>query len=149
MRKYLTQRFRQPEHRPEPEPVEFDPRPMWPRAWPLNDGCARPEIHNQQQSLLFENLSAEIRLNLYRAVLTDPSRFLHICRNIHWNDAIGATRPVAHFWCIDMNSPHPTWQHKCYGDSRLHIPNRTFFYPSQVTETNDQMLSLLLSCRRM
>ncbi|KAF2675794.1 hypothetical protein K458DRAFT_197252 [Lentithecium fluviatile CBS 122367] len=143
MRKYLKQRFHKPDSGPELEP-EFNPRPRWPRAWPLNDGCARPEIQTQQQCPLFAKLSAEIRVLLYRAALTDPSRFLHICRN---RVELEPTRPAAHFWCIDMDSPYPTWQHKCYGESLELRLTQTAFCRRSITETNDKMLSLLLACR--
>ncbi|KAF2751434.1 hypothetical protein M011DRAFT_114312 [Sporormia fimetaria CBS 119925] len=81
---------------------------------------------------------------IYQADLSDPSHFLHIIRNYPELPV----RLAAHYWCDDMDSPYPTWQHGCYGESRPGGP-WTMFYPRTVTVTEDRMLALLLSCRRM
>jgi hypothetical protein len=116
-------------------------------AWPLQDECDVPEMMDQLQSPLFGNLSAELRILIYSAVLSDPERFLHICLN--WKKK--KCRPMAHWRCTDLESPFPTWQHNCFGENPLFDKEGKFYNVRfrQVTTTNDQLIALLLSCRRM
>lgn len=114
-------------------------------------------MNPQSHCLLFAVLSAELRIPVYRAALTDPYRFLHICKNLHdrFPDHImskkkkAKQRPAAHFWCIDMESPFPTWQHECYQDGNRKKPGEAGVAWRPITETGDKLLSLLLTCRLM
>jgi hypothetical protein len=116
-------------------------------AWPLQVEREVPEIMNQVQSPLFGKLSAELRIPIYSAVLGDPERFLHICLN----KKDKKRRRLAHWRCTNLESPHPTWQHSCFGEERVLSPSGTFITIQHraVTTTEDQLLALLLSCRRM
>jgi hypothetical protein len=124
----------------------------YPPAWPLSDAShARPQMNSQQNCPLFKQLSGELRAMIYQAVLTNPQRFLHIIRNVlRQAKRKSNQRRVAHYWCEDMASPFPTWQHSCYGES-VHVePGKyTLFCPRSITETSDGLLSLLLTCRLM
>jgi hypothetical protein len=138
--------------------AKTDVSPKYPPAWPLcSDDHPKPRINPQTQSPLFTVLSAELRIQVYQAVLTDPPRFLHIIKNRfparHGLQKLKKKVPerrVAHYWCTDMESPYPTWQHVCYGESldpTSPIP-RTF-HRRPITETNDKLLSLLQTCRQV
>lgn len=138
VRKILPKRFLWTPHSPQPT------------MWPLLDACGmQPGIRPQPQSPLFEKLSAEIRLALYQAALANFGGFMHICKN--WTPKKGKKlRQVAHFCCIDMDSPYPTWQHTCYGERQVTTDRGTTgFRYRPVTETDDKLLSLLLTCRLM
>jgi hypothetical protein len=122
----------------------------YPPAWPLHDEqCAKPDMHAQTASLLFGKLSAELRISIYESVLTDPERFLHICQNHRKRNTRHSERAVAHHWCTDRDSPFPTWQHACFGEHTYNNAQMKVFASRPITTTNDQLLSLLLSCRRM
>ncbi|KAF2444645.1 hypothetical protein P171DRAFT_431447 [Karstenula rhodostoma CBS 690.94] len=108
------------------------------------------EMMNQVQSPLFGKLSAELRIPIYAAVLGDPERFLHICLNKK-DKKNKKRRRLAHWRCTNLESPHPTWQHSCFGEERVLSPSGTFvtIHHRAVTTTEDQLLALLLSCRRI
>ena len=117
-----------------------------PPAWPLQEKRGGPKIRSQHQSPLFGKLSPELRNIVYTDVLGDPNRFLHICLNIQKK-----CRRVAHWRCTDMESPYPTLQHCCFGQE-VPIKNEgraCNVYPRVITLTDDQLLALLLSCRRV
>lgn len=116
-------------------------------AWPLQAACEVPDMIDQLQSPLFGKLSAELRIPIYAVVLGDPERFLHICLN----KPAKRRRQLAHWRCVDMHSPHPTWQHSCFGEIPLFSPqgNFTTLKPRLVTVTEDHLLGLFLSCRKM
>ncbi|KAF2653175.1 hypothetical protein K491DRAFT_680773 [Lophiostoma macrostomum CBS 122681] len=119
------------------------PEPTYHPAWPLCDEeISRPDMEPQHGSPLFGTLSAELRIMIYRAVLTDASRFLHICLNRR-DGVRRRVRSVAHYWCVDMESQFPKWQHTCYGE-KFSPPGQEF---RPITETDDKLLSLLLTCR--
>ncbi|KAF2182960.1 hypothetical protein K469DRAFT_635881 [Zopfia rhizophila CBS 207.26] len=123
------------------------PAPEWPpsAAWPLQDTFPQPTMNQQLHSPLFRKLSPEPRILIYQVVLGDPERYLHICMNEP--DGRGA-RSVAHFRRIDMDSPFPTWQHKCFGEERVVVPGKySAFKEHPRTETDDKLLALLLTCR--
>jgi hypothetical protein len=105
------------------------------------------DITAQKECPLFSKLSAELRILIYEAVLTDRSRFLHICMNRRQRKAKRRVRPVAHFWCTDQDSPFPTWQHACFGESVKPLEQMMAFCFRPITTTDDHLLSLLLSCR--
>lgn len=101
-------------------------------------------MHQQLQCPLFEKLSAELRLFIYEFVLGDHTRLLHICKNLD------SRRSVAHYRCTDTDSPYPTWQHACFGEERIVVPGKYSSLHSRAnTETDDNLISLLLTCRRM
>jgi hypothetical protein len=107
-------------------------------AWPLCDPeLGRPKIYPQAASPLFGKLSVELRILIYRAVLTEPTRFLHIIKHLPQPEKKHRPRrPMAHYWCDNMDLPFPTFQHHtCYHGDK--------------TETNDNLLSVLLTCRAM
>jgi hypothetical protein len=122
----------------------------WPpsAAWPLQDAFPMPIMNPQLQSPLFGKLSAELRILIYQYVLGDPERYMHICFNMRQTEFDKRVRPVAHFRCIDMDSPFPTWQHACFGQTLKDTPH---YFPVQrvITETDDKLLALLLTCRLM
>lgn len=135
-------------------------RPTPTPAWPLQSGCDVPEIQDQLQSLLFGKLSIELRIIIYELVLGDPKRFLHICLNR--GKKAKKHRKVAHWRCDEMdiqrhepmNSPCPTWQHWCFGDHPIidrQAHHHDMFNPHrrEITVTEDQLIAILLSCRRM
>ncbi|KAF1999856.1 hypothetical protein P154DRAFT_522939 [Amniculicola lignicola CBS 123094] len=120
-------------------------------AWPLQDAFPPPPMSHQEQSPLFAQLCIEIRLLIYEAVLGDPQRYMHIRSNIrHRRKQKKQKRPertVAHFRCTDMESPFPTWQHKCFGEEWRVDPGRWSGVAIARTETDDKLLALLLTCR--
>jgi hypothetical protein len=73
---------------------------------------------------------------------------LHIIKNLpKKSKKKEARREIAHFWCQEMGSPYPTWQHSsCYGERVTHHA-RSHWDERETTETDDKMLSLLLTCR--
>lgn len=134
-------------------PKIFRPSYKYPLAWPLCDvEFGRPKLDPQAKSPLFNKMSSELRVFVYRVVLTDPHRFLHIIKNLpHPIRKKRARRSVAHFWCENMEVPYPTWQHDaCYGEyTEVRPSGCTLRRDRPVTETNDNLLSLLLTCRAM
>ena len=132
-----------------------DLQPSIPPAWPLYDEhYSKPQMNPQRDSPLFTRLSAELRVLIYQAALTDPHRFLHICKNnykyLETKKEKVMRRLTAHVWCTDMESTAPTWQHACYGDYVIIEPGKyTAFVQHRIMETNDKLLSLLLACRLM
>ncbi|KAF2751433.1 hypothetical protein M011DRAFT_114279 [Sporormia fimetaria CBS 119925] len=129
--------------------------PRYSPNWPLLDGeASRPRINPQLDCVLF-NLTPELRIMIYQAVLTDPSQFLHIVLNKYSSypderpRKLRKARSVAHYWCEDLESPFPTWQHSCYGESIHLTATANGFVYRPVTETEDRLLALLLSCRRV
>ena len=127
----------------------FKPQSPYPPAWPLyGDQHAKPEMNAQNECPLFGKLSTELRILIYEATLIDRGRLLHICTNSfsRRRKAKDAVRRNAHFWCIDQESPFPTWQHACYGE--IQHPTGKFTC-RRITRTDDQLLSLLLTCRLM
>jgi hypothetical protein len=112
-------------------------------AWPLlplDANVARPMILDQHQSPLFGTISAEIRLLIYSHVLADEDRFLHIYRDL------GGRKRLAHRRCRDCDSELPTWQHSCFGQWS---DEKNDAYRITVTVTEDRILYIFLSCRRM
>jgi hypothetical protein len=132
-------------------PKFLKPSYKYPLAWPLCEvEFGRPEPDPQAACPLFNKLSAELRVSVYQAVLTDPHRFLHIIKKLPRRaKRKRARREVAHFWCVDMESPFPTFQHDaCYGEYRGHnLPCLPFSGSRPITETDNKLLSLLLTCR--
>lgn len=130
-----------------------EPRLRYPPAWPLHDERhAKPEMNSQPLCPLFNKLSGELRIWIYQSILTDPHRFLHIIKNGSPQIGEGGTRrrAVAHYWCEDIASAFPAWQHSCYGESLDVKPGMSpVFVTRSITETSDRLLSLLLTCRRM
>ena len=125
-------------------------QPSYPPAWPLQDEqCAKPDIHAQDASPLFGKISAELRISIYEAVLTDTERLLHICQNRRKQKTRRPERPVAHYWCTDRDSSFPTRQHPCFGEYTYNNDQMKVSASRPITTTNDHLLSLLLSCRRM
>ena len=119
--------------------------PSYHSAWPLHRGdVARPKLNPQRACPLFKELSAELRLIIYHAVLAKPDRFLHIRTGQHCRPRWKKRRRIAHYWCIDKDSPFPTWQHLCYDDGEGANSR-----PPHIADTDDNLLSLLLSCRLM
>ncbi|KAF2867469.1 hypothetical protein BDV95DRAFT_180536 [Massariosphaeria phaeospora] len=112
-----------------------------------NRELAKHDINAQQECPLFSKLSAELRIPIYEAVLTDRDRLLHICMNRREGKEKRTVRPVAHIWCTDQESPFPPWQHACFGESVEDLAYETVFCSRSTTTTDDQLLSLLLSCR--
>jgi hypothetical protein len=55
-------------------------------------------VQDQSQSIVFGKLSAEIRLLIYEAVLTDPTRLLHI-------SFFSKSEGMGHWRCEDVDSP--------------------------------------------
>lgn len=126
----------------------------WPAsaAWPLQESFSPPRMNNQLQPLLFGKLTPEIRISIYKAALGCPVRYLYICKNdLSWEVTYGHKfRTVAHFRCMDTDSPYPAWQHVCFGEESsgdngsLHT-SRT----RPLTATRDKLIALLLTCRLM
>jgi len=97
--------------------------------------------HAQDQSVLFSQLPAEVRLLIYDAVLADEERLLHILRILP-RPKTSKTTKLTHWRCNDMDSLYPEWQHTCYRDCVHTIQG-------QEMHSNDNLLSLLLTCRRV
>jgi hypothetical protein len=113
-------------------------------AWPLQDAkVPKAPTNPQLHSPLFGKLSTELRLIIYEAVLTDPTRFLHICQT---KGDTSSRRQIAHVWCTDTHSRFPTWQHSCFGDIMRNGTNPSHV---RITQTDDKLLSPLFSCRAM
>lgn len=122
------------------------PRP--PPAWPLRNNGDIPAMMDQLQSPFFR-LSAELRNPIYLAVLSDLERFLHICLN-SLRPKRTKCRQLAHWRCTDPESSYSTFQHRCFGEEPFDNDGRPRNIKSRsVTITEDQLLALLLSCRRM
>lgn len=120
-------------------------------AWPLQEeNIARPVFDPQRDCPLLQKLSLELRIIIYRLVLSNSSQFLHICLNDRQAKRNRKRRRVAHFRCVENDSPFPTWQHMCYGEKITDHPRGlSSWSPRVVTETDDKLLSLLLTCRLM
>jgi hypothetical protein len=58
---------------------------------------------------------------------------------------------MAHWRCTDLESPFPTWQHHCFGEKPLFNKEGKVYNvrTRQITITDDQLIALLLSCRRV
>lgn len=144
MREYLSQSLQKTRS-------VFKSKPRYPPAWPLHDEQhGKPAISAQEQCPLFQKLSAELRILIYEAALTDRGRLLHMCANQRYGrlrKGKHAVRSVAHVWCVDQGSPFPTWQHTCYGESREITEHQSVFCPRPITTTDDKLLSLLKTCR--
>ena len=120
-------------------------KPLPSSTWPLQDDVTvKPKIRMQQKSPLFTKLSAELRILIYQAALGDPHRFLHICENTSRK-----RQRVSHYYCTDIESRYPTWQHNCYDDSKANLDFWVTMTQPIVKTTNDKLLSLLLTCRLM
>ena len=89
--------------------------------------------------MLFGLLSAELRLLVYEDVLTDSTRLLHISPYPVRGDGMG------HWRCEDADSPHSTWQHTYFGIFETNSRIRHRVEPC----SNDNLVNLLLVCRRM
>jgi hypothetical protein len=140
--------------------VRFTSRPQpqspYPPSWPLQgEHHAKPETNAQSTCPLYGKLSAELRILIYQAVLTDPGRLLHVCINRIIQEKRkkkDIVRAVAHRFCTEMDSPYPKWQHLCYGgDIEYHegLMITPYHTRSFTTKSGDQLLSLLLTCRLM
>ncbi|KAF2820118.1 hypothetical protein CC86DRAFT_361784 [Ophiobolus disseminans] len=132
----------------------FKSKPPYPPAWPLQDEQhPKPQMNAQEQCPIFAKLSAELRVMVYEAVLIDSSRYLHICTNRRSKRERRGRRAVrsnAHFWCIEQDSPFPTWQHAgCYGEWLEPTPHYSTVHTRPITTTDDKILSLLITCRRV
>ena len=113
--------------------------PAWPLL-PLDVKNKKPKLSNQHQSSLFGKLSAEIRLFIYSYLLADEDRYLHISRDL------GGRKRLAHHRCRDFDSALPTWQHSCFGEWS-DVEDQVYRIRETVTE--DGILHILLSCRRV
>ncbi|KAF2662837.1 hypothetical protein K491DRAFT_672688 [Lophiostoma macrostomum CBS 122681] len=96
----------------------------------------RSSTSSQLQCLLFGKLSAELRLLIYAYALGDPIRPMHIIPFKR------GSPEVAHSRCYDMQSPLPSWQHHCFGQTGYSMQHH-----SSPLRVNDNILSLLLTCR--
>jgi hypothetical protein len=141
------------------EPRRWPESAIWPpsAAWPLQDTVHMREVHDQLQSSLFKHLSSELRNSVYQTALSDLDRFLHICANkleefekqSRQRQRRGGRR-VAHWRCTNRESPFPTWQHKCFGEEEISVPGKdSAIVERWVTTSDDMLISLLLSCRRV
>jgi hypothetical protein len=97
-------------------------------------------VHDQSQSIVFDKLSAEIRLLIYEAVLTDPTRLLHI-------SFFSKSEGMRHWRCEDVDSPFPLWQHRCFGI--YNNSDNSGRHHRTESRSNDNLVNLLLTCRRM
>jgi hypothetical protein len=95
--------------------------------------------HTQRQCTLFNVLSADVRLLIYEAVLSDSGRLLHVT----FYNGNQKRKGMGHWRCSDEESPHPTWQHKCFG---IWVTgNRGHRRKEPRSDSN--LVSLLLACR--
>jgi hypothetical protein len=96
-------------------------------------------IHTQRKCLLFQLLSADVRLLIHEAILTTPGRLLHIVPYRGTNKKRG----MGHWHCVDELSPYPTWQHRCFGswEEEDRICHR------KEPRSNSNLVSWLLTCR--
>ncbi|KAI4943120.1 hypothetical protein J4E86_010067 [Alternaria arbusti] len=107
-------------------------RPELPRDEPLD----------QKQCVLFQKLSAEMRLLIYEEVLADPQRLLHA---LHVTPIGGRPAKLGHWRCETPQSESLVWQHACFG-----LWNEgEFQHVRDAYYTNGDLLSLLLTCRLM
>lgn len=128
-------------------------RTMWPAsaAWPLQEAFPLPRIQNQLQSPFFRKLSPEIRIVVYKAALSCPKQYLHVCRSeLFGAESINGhrVRSLAHYRCVDMDSLYPSWQHVCFGEEIVEVYGETAVSRSRyVTATRDNLIAMLLTCR--
>jgi hypothetical protein len=130
MRRFLEQALRRKKAVPPQEPD--GPPPPYVMTEPA---------HAQRQCTLFNVLSADVRLLIYEAVLSDPFRLLHVVsyRGVEKRKGLG------HWRCCDEESPFPTWQHACFGIWAGKRGRQTRMEP----RSNDNLVSFLLACRLM
>lgn len=130
-----------------------DPTPL-PRArpWSLTLTQASGEIQSialkrtmhtssdQGQSPLFTKLSAELRVEVYRWVLSSGGALLHLAR---------AHQKLTHIRCFDdgPDSSKRPWRHECWGfsyrDGSFHM------HPHNNIPPDRDLLALLKTCREM
>jgi hypothetical protein len=95
----------------------------------------------QTRCAFFVRLSAEIRLIIYEAVLSDPDRLLHI---VSYRGRLHQPG-LGHWHCEDAESLFPTWQHTCYG-MRAEEGGMSW---RKEPRSNSNLMSLPLTCRLM
>lgn len=105
--------------------------------------CLAGAVHTQDQSALFDRLSAELRLLVYEAALSEPGRLLHL---VQYKGPEGRSR-IGHRHCRDADSLLPTWQHACFGIWRNESGTSVIRRPFRRSDSN--LLSLILTCRIM
>jgi hypothetical protein len=128
MRRFLEQALRRNKTVPPTEPD--GPPPSYVMTEPANA---------QRQCTLFNVLSADVRMLIYEAVLSDPGRLLHVT---FYNGA-QKRKGMGHWRCVDEESPYPTWQHKCFG---LWVEGNRG-HRRREPRSNSNLVSLLLACR--
>ena len=97
-------------------------------------------LHSQEQSILFNRLSTELRLLVFSAVLTHSGRLLHI---LHMVPDQGESLHLSHWRCEDVDYMHPVWQHRCFGQ----WTDGDTLYTRSELRSNSDLLPLLLTCR--
>jgi hypothetical protein len=114
------------------EEVQPVPRPNLPRNSPLA----------QKQCILFDKLSAEVRLLIYEAALADPDCLLHF---LHITPLMGRSRTLGHWRCDNVECPYLTWQYKSFDVWQGGAVRVTW----DASHTNGDLISLLMTCRQM
>lgn len=112
-----------------PQGPKYPPIPHTPR----NPQTACP--------LLRPRFPLELRLAIYEAVLSDPTRLMHIVPFTDGSNRIGRRK------CLVPESEQPTMQHKCFG--RWLVNGGAELREIFTFDEWDQQLGLVLSCHQM
>jgi hypothetical protein len=115
------------------------PKPHYP---PRPSISTEPRNPQRQCPLFSPNFPAELRIQIYEAVLGDPNRFMHVIPFNDHSNWVGRRR------CNNTNARDgPTFQHSCFGI--VISSNRLSTQQMSVFESDDQLLALPLTCHRM
>jgi hypothetical protein len=115
------------------------PKPHYPPSPPISTELRNPQ---KECPLFSPNLPAELRIQIYEAVLGDSDRLMHVIPFNDHSNRVGRRR------CDNTNPcDGPTWQHSCFGI--VLSPNKHSSLHYRVFESDDQLLALLMTCHRM